>query len=71
MGVSWYALRHSFATRLDQLRVPINDISKLLGHANVTTTLTSYIHGDDDTRRNALNTLEDAILPKDGKLGIA
>ena len=71
MGVSWYALRHSFATRLDQLRVPIKDISELLGHANVTTTLTSYIHGNEDTRRSALTTLEDALLPKDGKLGIA
>lgn len=71
MGVSWYALRHSYATRLDQLRVPIKDIQELLGHANVTTTLTSYIHGNEETRRNALGTLEEALLPKDGRLGIA
>lgn len=71
MTVGWYSLRHSFATRLDQLRVPIKDISEMLGHANVTTTLTSYIHGSEESRRNALGSLEDALLPKSGKLGIA
>ena len=62
-------MRHSLASRLDQLRVPIKDIQEILGHADVSTTL-GYIHGSAERRRSAINTLEDAILPK-GKLGIA
>lgn len=71
MAVSWYSLRDSFATRLDQLRVPTKEVQELLGHANVTTTLNSYIHDNEQTWRNVLDTLEDALLPKDGKLRIA
>ncbi|MGV3710642.1 MAG: tyrosine-type recombinase/integrase, partial [Gemmatimonas sp.] len=71
LGVGWYSLRHSFATRLDKLGKSTKDISELLGHANVTTTLTSYIHGSDESRRAAVEALEEALVPRSGKLGIA
>ncbi|MGV3709645.1 MAG: tyrosine-type recombinase/integrase [Gemmatimonas sp.] len=70
LGVGWYSLRHSFATRLDKLGKSTKDISELLGHSNVTTTLTSYIHGSDESRRDTVNALEEVIAPR-GRLGIA
>lgn len=70
MGVGLYSMRHSMATRLDQLGVPIKDIQEILGHADIATTL-GYIQGSADRRRSALGVLEEAILPKTGKLGIA
>jgi integrase len=39
-------------------------IAKLLGHANVSTTLESYIHSDAAGARKALETLEDAWLER-------
>ena len=63
-------MRHSLATRLDQLGVPIVDIQQMLGHADVTTTL-RYIQGSAERRRSALGVLENAMLPRTGKLGIA
>ena len=69
IGIGLDSMRHSLASRLDQLRVPIEDIQEILGHADVSTTL-GYIHGSAQTRRDAISTPEDAILPK-GKLGVA
>jgi|GEM_PF-1046649 len=71
MGVGLYSLRHSFATRLDKLGRSTKDIQTLLGHANSSTTLDSYIHSDDDSMRDTLAALEDALLPKTTKLSIA
>ncbi|MEP6835516.1 MAG: tyrosine-type recombinase/integrase [Gemmatimonas sp.] len=71
MGIGLYSLRHSFATRLDKLGVSTKDIQDLLGHANASTTLNSYTHSDTDSQRGALDTLEEALLAKIGKLGIA
>jgi len=43
----------------------------MLGHASSSTTLDSYIHSDDNSKRDTLGALEEALLPKNGKLGIA
>jgi integrase/recombinase XerD len=48
----WY--RHSLATRMLRDRVPIEVVSKLLGHASVTTTLSVYGHLTAEDARKAL-----------------
>lgn len=46
----WY--RHTYATRLLRDKVPVEVVSKLLGHASLTTTTSTYGHlTSEDTRR--------------------
>ena len=49
--------RHSHATLLIYNNVPIQDISKRLGHANVSTTLDVYTHVIEDKEKRVINTL--------------
>jgi site-specific recombinase XerD len=46
--------RHSYATRLLRDKVPIEVVSRLLGHASVTTTLSIYGHLSVEDARQAL-----------------
>jgi site-specific recombinase XerD len=59
--VSPHRLRHTFATRLINLGVPVTTIQKLLGHDNLNTTQ-RYAHVADPTAereyRHAMQTLE-------------
>jgi integrase len=48
-------LRHTFASWLVQNKVPLYDVSKLLGHAKVATTERFYAHHDDESLRKATN----------------
>lgn len=41
---NFHALRHTYATKLLSSGVPITDVSKVLGHAKVSTTLDIYSH---------------------------
>lgn len=38
--------RHSFATRMRELGLPMEDIQKLLGHEKLSTTSDTYVHSD-------------------------
>lgn len=51
----FHELRHTYATRLADAGVPIKEISKLLGHADVATT-ERYLHGGTDRHRHDLVT---------------
>jgi site-specific recombinase XerD len=46
--------RHSYATRLLRDQVPIEVVSRLLGHASVTTTLSVYGHLSVEDARKVL-----------------
>lgn len=46
-------LRHSFATELHEKGVDIAVIQKLLGHAQVQTTINTYVHISDDHIRKS------------------
>ncbi|GAA4475386.1 hypothetical protein GCM10023094_12780 [Rhodococcus olei] len=48
----WY--RHTYATRLLRDEVPVEVVSKLLGHASVTTTVDIYAHLSSEDARRAL-----------------
>jgi len=42
-NVGWHTLRHTFATRLAERKVPINSVQQLLGHSDIKTTM-RYVH---------------------------
>jgi integrase len=53
----YHDLRHSCASLLDAMGVPLATISAILGHASVSTTANMYLHDNLDARRDALNQM--------------
>jgi integrase len=66
-----HAIRHTTATILKDLEIPIKDAQLILGHANISTTLNIYTHGTPETQRNAIYAVEDRLLSKQTTLAIA
>lgn len=54
-------LRHSNASLLYSLGVPVKEISERLGHANIQTTLDIYTHISDAQRNETVQKLNDII----------
>lgn len=52
--ISFHGLRHSYATMLFDNDIPIETVSKMLNHKNVTTTQSVYTHLTD-TRKRAIS----------------
>lgn len=59
--VSFHSLRHTYATRLIEAGVDVKTVSELLGHSTIELTLNTYVHSTDDTKRSAVNALENLI----------
>jgi integrase len=59
-----HVLRHTYTTRLFEEKVNIKTISELLGHAKIETTL-RYSHIYDDSKKNAVQILNDLDLTKE------
>lgn len=59
--IRMYDLRHSSATLLRALDVPIEVISAILGHAGLEITLSTYVEILDETKRAALKKLGDRL----------
>ena len=57
VGFRWHDLRHHFASRLVQARVPLNTVRDLLGHASVAMSL-RYAHLAPDQRCEAVARLD-------------
>lgn len=53
--ITQHQFRHSCATRLINIGVPLDNVSKLLGHSKVSTTVDVYLHTNKKKRAN--NTL--------------
>lgn len=53
----FHSLRHTFATRMLELGVDIKTLSELLGHANPTITLNTYVHSNMELKKEAMNKL--------------
>jgi integrase len=57
-GITPHKLRHHFATELRKKKVPIETISKLLGHEDVSITAKYYAHIGDEEKRDAVDHLD-------------
>lgn len=55
--VNYHALRHTFATRCIEAGVDVKSLSEMLGHANVSITLNTYIHSSMELKRTQIEKL--------------
>lgn len=55
---NFHAMRHTHATMLIEAGVPIKAVAERLGHANVRTTLETYVHVTDKMRSEAVDKFE-------------
>lgn len=55
--VNFHALRHTFATRCIERGVDVKSLSEILGHANVSITLNTYVHSSMELKRLQLEKI--------------
>ena len=53
----YHCLRHTFATRCIKVGMDTKSLSEILGHANVTITLSIYVHSSFETKNKYINKL--------------
>jgi len=59
--ITIHAMRHTAATVLKDLNVPVKDAQLILGHSNISTTLNVYQHGTPETHRAAISAVEERL----------
>ena len=64
--VTCHGLRHTYCSLLLSQSVPIQTVSKYMGHADSSITLRVYSHFLPDTQNLALNALNDILDKKEG-----
>lgn len=60
--ITLHQFRHSHATLLVNEGIPINDVSKRLGHSKISTTLDIYVHCNLEQEKRVLSTLNSLRL---------
>lgn len=60
-NITFHGLRHTAATHMIRNNVPISTVSGVLGHANISTTLNTYTHVIEDTKKIAINIMADIV----------
>ena len=67
---TFHALRHTFATRCVEQGFDIKSLSEILGHSNVTTTMTYYVHPTMQMKRSQMELLTpDFLSPSESGSG--
>lgn len=56
---NYHVLRHTFATRCIEGGVDIKSLSEILGHANVSVTLNTYVHSSIERKRELLEKISE------------
>lgn len=54
---SFHALRHTFATRCVEMGFDTKSLSEILGHANINTTLSVYVHPSIQQKKTQMERL--------------
>jgi len=55
--INYHSLRHTFATRCIESGVDVKSLCEILGHANVSITLNTYVHSSMELKRAQLEKL--------------
>ena len=58
-GFHFHCLRHTFATKCIRSGFDIKTLSEILGHSNVSFTMSRYVHSDMDIKRKQMNILNE------------
>jgi integrase len=58
IGATFYALRHTAATRLVSLHIPLAEVGKVLGHTTPNTTYRYYLNPNLETVKRAASALD-------------
>lgn len=66
--ISFHGLRHTAATYMIKNNVPISTVSGVLGHSNVSTTLNIYTHVIEDSKKEAINIMENVFSVSDNNV---
>jgi len=61
VGVTVHTLRHTFATRMLEIGVPMRVVQEMLGHAKITVTAGTYSHVSPDLKRDAADKMNDVL----------
>ncbi|MDL2235790.1 site-specific integrase [Christensenellaceae bacterium OttesenSCG-928-L17] len=56
-----HSLRHFVATGFERLKVSLKDAQKILGHADISTTINYYQHSTFETKKEALERYSDSM----------
>ena len=57
-SITCHSLRHMFATVAKENNIPIEDISDVLGHAELSTTSDIYVHRGEENKNKALESVD-------------
>lgn len=57
-GATFHTLRHTFATRCVECGFEIKNLSEVLGHSRIETTLNKYVHSSMDQKRRNMEKLK-------------
>lgn len=60
-----HALRHTFATRALEAKIPVKVVSQILGHSSVQITLDTYSHVLQELQEEAMQAITDKFLDAD------
>jgi len=52
--INYHILRHSFATRCIEVGMDVKTLSEILGHANVSITMNTYVHSSMELKRKQI-----------------
>lgn len=55
--ITFHSLRHTFATRCIELGMDIKTLSEILGHSNVSTTMSIYVHSTESHKKKQMELL--------------
>jgi integrase len=66
-GLRFHDLRHSYATWLVSDGVPVNDVQRIMGHEQATTTLNLYTHGSGGVSERVRRTFDAFSLPQEDR----
>lgn len=58
---TFHCLRHTFATRCVEAGVDVKSLSEILGHSNVSTTLSLYIHPSLEQKRTQMEKISPTV----------